>query len=226
MQLGPNDPRPKGKIQQRGMGGYTLCKWCNNNTGGWYGSAFVEWCYQGLDILVRADGKPTLIYPHHILPLRIIKQIATMFFSAVSESFCSSNPELVQFVLNRERRYLPPNLSFYVYFNIEGTYRFSSIVATLDLNKGRKSVFSEITFPPFGYVMTLNGTAPPRPDLFCIDHFARFDFDEFHTAQMKLPVLPTFLTLPGDYRTLKEIRLGERESRRALARGESWLPPS
>ena len=34
---------PKGPIQQRGMGGYTLCSNCNNRTGHWYGSSFVDW---------------------------------------------------------------------------------------------------------------------------------------------------------------------------------------
>lgn len=224
LQLGPDDPRPKGKIQQRGMGAHTLCERCNNGAGSWYGSAFVEWCYQGLEILIRADGKPTLIYPHHILPLRIIKQIATMFFSAVSEAFSTENQELVQFVLDRERRYLPSEYSFYVYYNIEGTYRFSSTVVTWNLFEGRKSVFAEITFPPFGYVMTLNGTDPPNDKLFPINHFAHFEYGEFYTAQLKLPVLPTFLTIPGDYRTREEIRVQERKSLLAEAQGGDWIP--
>jgi len=137
LSLGPNDETPKGKIQQRGMGGYTLCERCNNNTGAWYGPAFVEWCYRGLDILIRAGGKPSLIYLHHIIPLQIIKQVVTMFFSAVREDWHKKNQELVEFVLNPERRYLPPQYGFYVYYNIQGTLRFNSIVATMNIHKAR-----------------------------------------------------------------------------------------
>lgn len=168
--------------------------------------------------MIRADGKPTLTYLHYVLPLQIIKQVTAMFFSAVSEGFQSKHQELVRFVLDRERRYLPPEYSFYVYYNIQGTFRFSSVVATLNFNSGRRSVFSEITFPPFGYVMTLNGSSPPIDKLYKIDHFARYDYNEFDTVPLTLPVLPTFLTLPGDYRTREEIRVQEAKSRLAAAR--------
>ena len=40
-----------GEICQRGAGGYTLCGQCNNETGGWYGDAFVDWTYQAMRIL-------------------------------------------------------------------------------------------------------------------------------------------------------------------------------
>jgi len=37
IELGP-DGVAKGPIQQRGMGSYTLCNKCNNDTGHWYGN--------------------------------------------------------------------------------------------------------------------------------------------------------------------------------------------
>jgi hypothetical protein len=204
--LGPDDP-PSGRIQQRGMGGHTLCGKCNSDTGGWYGSAFANWCYQGLDILIRADGKPSLIYPHYVLPLRVIKQVATMFFTVCGPEFRDHNDDLVGFVLNPERRYLPDNYGFYVYYNLEGTYRFASPVAILNMNRGNHvSFFSEITFPPFGYVMTLD-SEPPDSRLFPIRHFARYGYNEFESFEMRLPVLPTFLSIPGDYRTRSEIEI-------------------
>jgi len=80
--LGPDEPI-RGKIQQRGMGEYTLCPTCNNNTGSWYGKNFVDWCYQGFEILLRSKGKPSLIYLNYLFPLRILKQIR--FFSRLVE---------------------------------------------------------------------------------------------------------------------------------------------
>src|SRR5216684_6998566 len=61
LELGP-DGVAKGPIQQQGAGQYTLCRKCNNDTGAWYGKSFVDWCYQGMDILIRTKGKPSLIY--------------------------------------------------------------------------------------------------------------------------------------------------------------------
>jgi hypothetical protein len=206
LKYGLDDPQPRGEIQQRGMGGYTLCERCNTLTGHWYGNAFIEWCYQGLDILIRAEGRPSLIYLNHVLPLRVIKQVVTMFFSACGPEFRDGCEELVDFVLNPERRYLPPEFGFYVYYNIEGTYRYSSMATLVKLYEDRYSEFSEITFPPYGYVMTFD-SPPPDPRLYSISHFARYDYDEFRTFGMKLPMLPTFLSMPGDYRTRDQIEI-------------------
>src|SRR5687768_10419213 len=52
----------RGQYQQRGAGGYTLCGRCNNNTGNWYARDFAQWCYQGMEVLIRSEGSPTLIY--------------------------------------------------------------------------------------------------------------------------------------------------------------------
>ena len=36
---------PTGKYNQRGSGKFTLCRRCNNDTGGWYGRAYVEFAH-------------------------------------------------------------------------------------------------------------------------------------------------------------------------------------
>src|SRR4051794_26432810 len=46
----------RGHIQQRGVGAYTLCARCNSDTGRWYGTAFADWCAQGLGLLGAAKG--------------------------------------------------------------------------------------------------------------------------------------------------------------------------
>jgi hypothetical protein len=74
----------------------------------------------------------------------------------------------------------------------------------LDIKTKRSSFFSEITFPPFIYVMTL-GSPPTDDRLVEITHFARYGLNELAIMEMKLPVLPTLTGVPGDYRTRKEI---------------------
>jgi hypothetical protein len=55
-----------------------------------------------------------------------------------------------------------------------------------------------------GYIMALNGK-PPNQRLFDITHFARSEYNERRTYYLDLPVLPTHLGIPGDYRELDEI---------------------
>ncbi|MCJ7577853.1 MAG: hypothetical protein MUO91_05330 [candidate division Zixibacteria bacterium] len=174
--LGP-DEIVKGPIQQGGIGGHTLCPKCNNLTGHWYGTRFVGWCYQAMNILIRSHGKPSLIYLNYLFPLAILKQIVTMFFSVNTETFSKANPELVQFVLKREAKYLPPKYRFFMYYNTTGTFRFSGIWARLDPFSSRSTtLMSEITYPPFGYVMTID-SEPPDSRLFEITHFSTYDYN-------------------------------------------------
>ena len=193
------EERPPGPIQQRGMGKYTLCAQCNNNTGLWYGSSFADWCYQGRDILQRSEGKPTLYHASYSYPLRIIKQIATMFFTACGAKFASLNQELVRFVLNPKLTGLSTKYRFYTYYNLEGRLRLSNIVGLIDTNTGKTSIMSEITFPPFGYVMSLDST-PHDSQLVEISYFSQYGYDELASISRRFPVLPTHMPTPGDYR--------------------------
>jgi hypothetical protein len=203
IRLGPYEVA-KGPIQQRGTGDYTLCPKCNNRTGHWYGSRFVDWCYQGMSILIRAGGKPSLIYLHYVFPLAVLKQIITMFLSVNATTFGKANPELVRLVLDRDAKYLPPGYRFFVYFSTTGKFRFSGLSGRLRVPSGEITLMSEITYPPFGYLMTID-SKPPDRRLFEITHFSRYDYNEFKIMTLKLPVLPTHLACPGDYRTKDEI---------------------
>lgn len=205
--LGP-DQFPRGPIEQRGAGEYTLCENCNNKTGGWYGKAFVDWCYQGANVLLRTGFEPRIFTLHYLLPLRVIKQITTMFFSVNTPEFGKAHPKLVEFVLNKERRYLPPEYRFFIYFNRGGLhdrFRYSGVSGSINLDTGRTITLSEITFPPFGYVMTL-GSEPPDRRLLEITHFSTYGYNEFKILELRPPVLDTPTYFPGDYRTQREFR--------------------
>jgi hypothetical protein len=57
---------------------------------------------------------------------------------------------------------------------------------------------------PYGYVLTLD-SHPPDRRLIEITHFARYRYRDFVVTGLKLPVLPTHLYFPGDYRTREQI---------------------
>jgi len=204
--VGPYD-RLTGRIEQRGAGAYTLCESCNNTTGRWYAPAFANWCVQGAEILIRTEFNPRIFTIQYIFPLRIIKQIVTMFFSVNPDTYASVNPELVEFVLNKEKMYLPPKYRFYVYFNrgaATDRLRYAGIMAKSNFDTGNLTVLSEISFPPFGYVLTID-SGPPDDRLFEITHFARYRYNDFKVQEMKPVVLDTPTFVPGDYRTPQEV---------------------
>jgi hypothetical protein len=194
----------KRHIYQRGAGAYTLCGRCNSNTGHWYGPAFVEWVTQGMYILQAARLHLSIYNNFHIFPLRVIKQIACMFFSVNTVRFRKVHPALEKFVLDRGSRYLPEEIRLYVFYAVGGCARQSGIMSHLDINKPLEgTTFSEITFPPFGYVMSFD--RPPDAKMLDISHFSYYQFNTYRAMSFRIPVLPVISYLPGDYRSQAEL---------------------
>jgi hypothetical protein len=191
----------KGKQSQKGAGAHTLCRSCNNNSGAWYGDAFVHWSYQGLEMLGRAQIAPSLAYIFQIFPLRVIKQILCMFFSANPPGSLIDREELVRFVLNRQWKYLNPRVGVYAALSDSPRARQAGVsgLATIG-SSANVRVYSEIAFPPLTYVLTLDSD-PPDPRLVDISFFSHFSYNDWKDVTLRLPILPVYSMFPGDYRS-------------------------
>lgn len=220
----------KGKYRQQGIGAYTLCKKCNSTTGGWYGTAYAEFAKQGMEYL-KPTEKPTLLYyPFRIYPLRVIKQVVCMFLSVRDVEIGRDHQEVVKFVLDRDRRYLNPEIRIFAYLNLGGHGRFMGSVGRSEINpngltvhdaeamqsaanrafsEGR--VMSEVSLRPLGFLMSFD-SKPPDVRLVDISYFSRYGYNESHAMQLKLPALPVWTMYPGDYRTLEEIERAAAQS--------------
>lgn len=199
----PDDYSQGGREKQRGAGAYTLCESCNNNTGSWYGPAYVKFAKQGMEYLQLSRSAGEFNLPLRIMPLRVIKQVICMFVSANGPKFQSVQPDLVRFVLNKELRHLPNHVRVFAFYSIGDRSRSAGVSALIKGYGSASStgyVFSEITFPPFGFVLTFN-CATPDDRLTDISYFADdFTFSEERILWIRLPVLPVYTGFPGDYR--------------------------
>jgi hypothetical protein len=196
-----------GKISQRGSGSYTLCEKCNNDTGSWYGTAFAHWTYQAMHILRATHGNASLYYTYHIFPLRIIKQIICMFFSATGPQFSDGRRDLVHFVLNKNATGVHPRYRIYAYFNNSRRSRQTGITGRLNFDTHTIQVMSEISFPPLGYLMTFESSSPDDR-LIDISFMAQFHYNDWEHISLRLPVLPVYTFLPGDYRDRDRVLTG------------------
>jgi len=197
--------RRRGRQVQGGVGGRTLCEKCNSNTGSWYGGALVNWAYQARDVLVGSGFRPILAYPYQLFPLRVLKQIVTMFFSINSSHMRQRSPELADFILSRASRFLPEPFRVFVYFTAGGASR---AVGMAELRTGwHRWLLSELTFPPFGYVLTVAGPGAPHRYMEEITNFGRgrYGIDDHDMVHMQLPVLTIESPLPGVYLTEEDL---------------------
>ncbi|OWW21747.1 hypothetical protein AYR66_21895 [Noviherbaspirillum denitrificans] len=156
--------------------------------------------------MARAHGAPTLFYPFRLYPLRIIKQIIAMSFSVNAPEFRLRVPYLEQFGLNKELRHLPPDLRVLTGYTINGHIRSTGASGILDGSGVAPQLYtvSEIAFPPFCFVLTLNCPCPDRR-MIVISAFATCGYYEVQSLDLRMPVLPIHSAYPTDYRTPQEV---------------------
>jgi hypothetical protein len=211
----PGQPLARAKLVRRGAGRHSICAKCNNDTGAWYGQAYVDFTCQAMALLVRSNGKMSLAYPYGIFPLRVLKQIVVMFFSACGPGLKKAHPELVKFVLNRQRRYFPRGIHIWAYLHDpenSTAVRQSGLTGRMTIG-GKSDLFSEIAFPPFGLIMSFNAV-PVEQGLCDLTHFNLYGINAWEVEYLKLPVLPVVSYFPGDFRTVDEIKKTAEENKR------------
>ena len=149
-----------------------------------------------------------LIHEHNIM-----HQIVCMFFSTNGSAFQATNPDLVKFVLNPIKKHLPPKFRIFTFYNYSPYARQTGVVGNFNIFTGRGKVFSEVAYPPLGYVMTLD-SSPPDQDLFDITFFADSDFNDYREITLQIPYKEVYTGIPGDYRAKSEIKIPPQNEKR------------
>lgn len=204
--LSKYDPRieEKGYVKQGGIGGYTLCEKCNNHTGTNYVPHYVEWIHKSMENFLRAGQNPSLILPNFIFPLKVFKQIMAIFCSLYAD-LTIQHPGITPYILDTTNRNFPKNLRVFTYYQAPGNmYRYIPI-AIIREPRRRLLEVSEISYPPLGYVLSLNGEVP-NGELYEITYFSKYAsnhwVDLFHRIPVRNVVIPQS---PLDYRSEDEI---------------------
>lgn len=205
---------PRGPQSQKGIGGHSLCKKCNPDTGGWYGAGYVDLAKLVNDELMRDPSSPIDISAE-IYPLRILKQVITCFFSVNGPlSNYTKSDDLVDFVLDKNLQNFPiDKMRVYMFATRSGRSRANSFMYQSIPSSGKQSYFSEYVSAPLGFILTLNHLSPLEDGLYDISHFSQFRYDEKSKLDMTLTVKEIYSAFPGDYRTKQELE-------RNFAKGE------
>jgi hypothetical protein len=182
----------------KGLGKYSLCEFCNNNTGQWYAKDYSEFAIQAMSQLKSHQGQ----YGFHsfnftIKPLNILKQIITMFFSVNNGSILNDDLELVDFVLNKENVVLPKKYKIYIYYSLSNKYRINGNVTTWS-DEGEIVNWSEINFKPFGYILAINSSAPNKL-MTDITDFSKIEYDASIEVQIDSYYLSISSVYTGQY---------------------------
>lgn len=198
------DSKPKGKILQGGIGYYSLCKDCNTFLGINYVKAYEKWVISAVQLIMKYDFDFAKYIALKQEPLKIIKQIISMFLAINDDWYLDAHPELAEFVRNPLSNALPDKFQVFTYLNHKGQYRYFKYGVAHDPVLGVICV-SEIAFPPFGYVLTYNFDGKIER-LQNITHFKNYSPESKHDLDMSLHKLETNIPFcPLDYRIKTEL---------------------
>lgn len=204
----------KGKTKQKGIGYYTLCEKCNNNTGSWYGNEYARWTRTAFEIMrqwQQKDVNQGTVTLFEVYPLRFIKQVVTCFFSVIGyygqAKFAQRNPGLVSFVLDKEEQTLPAGSSFFMnLYSLSAkqptALRQYPVAAKINvvydkfgnIRPVEGHVFQEIAHPPFQLAMTGDQSFFGATE---ITHFSSFGYDEKKDINLRLRIASSSSHLPG-----------------------------
>lgn len=141
----------KYKHLQQGAGLYSLCAKCNNDTGTWYGSAYAEFANQGMRYY-RHKATGVLSVPYTIYPLRVLKQVVSMFASVKGALWCKNEPQIRKFLLDPYCMELPQQLDIRMYMVSKGRSKIEPMSVQMNPFTGERLIGSEIAYTPFSFI--------------------------------------------------------------------------
>ena len=92
----PFEKSSKGKIEQGGIGYYTLCSTCNSFLGTTYVPAYQRYSNTFIEFAKKKDLNAFELIMHDFTALKVLKQIVSTFFSLNDEKFSQNNRDLAE----------------------------------------------------------------------------------------------------------------------------------
>ena len=196
---------------QKGAGSYTLCASCNSLTGTWYGPAYIEMASQGIEYFRIEETSGAIALPYKIFPLRVMKQIVSMFASKSGPNLFENTPYLRKFVFDRDCKGLPKDMAVSLYMLDRSAHKSTGIAATMNIFTGERFIGNEMAHPPFGLVLSLDTEFNYNRELCTfqdISFFSEYGYDEYTRLFLKIPRKPgnpmmldyrEGLPMPGDF---------------------------
>lgn len=194
----------KGRIEQGGVGYYSLCTTCNSFLGLNYVNAYISYSNSFIGLAKKKDYSYFEFVMHHFEAAKVLKQIVSMFISLNTWQFSENYPELRNYVLRPENKNLPSRFRIFTYLNTEGQLRNNRFSVVGNFQSNQSILATELAFPPLGHVMTIDfeGTLPL---LYEVTWFKEVAYDEQVSVEFKVNRLPTYSPFPLDYRTRETI---------------------
>ena len=212
--IGSKDRKPwdytglKYTQQQKGVGLYSLCASCNNDTGSYYGNEYFKLATAFHQGIYNNDFKPNEVLNwtiSNISPLKFAKQVLSMFCSTY-DTFTLNMPEIKDLILNRDKKGVDTTkIKLYMFLLKEPRIAYTGINALGNLT-GFIRLVTQVDAYPFGFVLEIDPKDKPIEDLLDITYFLNdFNIKDKPTLSITIPIKERNTFFPIDFRSKNEI---------------------
>ena len=193
-----------------------LCDKCNKKTGYRYGDAYRVFIDQ-INKSTGIEDVKNRVYMNfqQIYPLRILKQMLSMFLCSVPYQPAKEWKELQNFVLKRDT-HLPKNSPYiYLYKNISKIGRIVPCCGVIEFFTSFEPItISEISWPPLGIIFSFQ-----KDERFAlmeeISYWNKYSFKDKVDLSLSLPQLKVCSHFPISYGNAEEVEREEGRKGRA-----------
>lgn len=200
----PIEAKFKGKINQGGIGYYSLCEKCNGFLGTNYVKDYIKYSNSFVEFAKKTHANVFEFGMHDFRALNVIKQILSMFFSINGDNFSLNNRDLAAFILDPSSNIFPTRFRVFNYLNTEGKCRNLPLMVVGNMKSNTIVSGSEIAYPPLGHVLTID-FKNSHPYYQEITSFADCQSDMRIDYDFKIYRLPAYLPILMDYRDRETI---------------------
>ncbi len=192
--------------QQRGVGRYSLCSECNNNTGAWYGSdysSFANVIATSLQKFSRNEPKQLTV---DIYPARIIKQALSMFCSVLPIN-AQRYTDIRNYVINKDAVGIDKNkYKLCMFFTKSPIISFNGpmVVGSFPELEKMRSMCKIVAYP-LGFLLYFDPNPSWQHQGFDITYFSDYGYNDRTTITMPWILKEVNGRFPEDYRTKEEI---------------------
>ena len=152
-----------------------------------------------------------------IRPLAMAKQIITMLLVVNGVEFTALRPDLREFVLDRDRTGLR-DIQLYLALYLGPVARFVGVSGKTDSETGDQFVMTEIAYPPFSYLASLD-EPPPLLRVGNVTGLADIPYATRATLDVEVLVGFGHTPLPTDFRTAAQVERIARKTPRTRKLG-------
>ena len=199
----------KGKQNQKGSGGYYLCRECNNNTGSWYMEEYVLFAKTLASMIYTEEFKEREIYDFTLFdlsPLKLYKAVITLMCDTNHDGL--GDEQIKAFIMNKESNdFDMEKYQIYAYLVAPGSMRVTGKAAEIITTVPHPIIFSEVSHYPVGFTMYIDKPMGFEPFGVNINSFVKCSYNEkcnisFHG----MPYVSLNTHIPIDFRSKDEIK--------------------